>query len=141
IGPLLEAHAVADADGDRHEAARALDNLGHSLMCWVRPGEALRYAEQAAAYGSGHELFVIASYSATVVAWLRLRAGDWDEAERLTRRELEKGIVFQLLAETVLTELAVRRGDPDAADRLADLAAKADRAGELQRIVPVVELA
>ena len=49
---LLEAHAVADAAGDRHEAARALDNLGHSLLCWVRPDEALRYAQQAAAYGT-----------------------------------------------------------------------------------------
>ena len=39
------------------------------------------------------------------------------------------------------TELAVRRGDPDAAERLAELAAQADRAGELQRIAPVLELA
>ena len=62
--------------GDRHEAARALDNLGYSLFGWVRPEEALRYAEQAAAYGTGHELLIIASYAAVVVAWLRLRAGD-----------------------------------------------------------------
>ena len=47
----------------------------------------------------------------------------------------------QLLAKTVLAELAVRRGDPDAGERLADLAAQADRAGELQRIAPVLELA
>ena len=32
IDPLLEAHAVAEAAGDRHEAARALDNLGYSLF-------------------------------------------------------------------------------------------------------------
>ena len=43
---LLEAHAVADAAGDRHEAARALDNLGISLLSWVRPEEALRYASR-----------------------------------------------------------------------------------------------
>ena len=29
---LLEAHAVADAAGDRHEAARALDNLGYQPL-------------------------------------------------------------------------------------------------------------
>ena len=40
----------------------------------------------------------------------------------------------------MLAELAVRRGDPDAAERLADLAAQADRTGEPQRIVPVLEL-
>lgn len=33
---LLEAHAVAEASGDRHEAARALDNLGYSLFGWVQ---------------------------------------------------------------------------------------------------------
>ena len=80
-------------------------------------------------------MHALASYAATMLAWLRLRAGDWDEAESITRRELERAVtVPQLLAKTVLAELAVRRGDPDAGERLADLAAQADRAGELQRI-------
>jgi DNA-binding CsgD family transcriptional regulator len=39
-----------------------------------------------------------------------------------------------------MAELAVRRGDPDAAERLTELAAEADRAGELQRIAPALEL-
>jgi DNA-binding CsgD family transcriptional regulator/tetratricopeptide (TPR) repeat protein len=138
---LLDAHAVADAAGDTHEAARAIDNLGMSLLHWVRPEEALRYARQAVAYGQEHELLIIASYAATVIAWLRLRAGDWEEAERLTRRETESGIVVRLLAKTVLAELAVRRGDPGAGELLAELAAEADRTGELQRIVPLLELA
>jgi DNA-binding CsgD family transcriptional regulator/tetratricopeptide (TPR) repeat protein len=141
VPALLDAHAVADAAGDRHEAARALDNLGISLLFWVRPEEALRYAQQAVDYGEEHELLIISSYSATVIAWLRLRAGEWEEAERLTRREIESGIVVRLLAKTVLAELAVRRGDPDAADQLAELEAEADRTGELQRIVPLLELA
>ena len=51
-------------------------------MCWVQPDEALRYAEQALAYAERHEMHIIASYAATVIAWLRLRAGEWDEAER-----------------------------------------------------------
>ena len=113
----------------------------HSLMCWVRPDEALRYARQAAAYGTGHELLITRVLRSTVVAWLRLRAGDWDEAERLTRREIESGMVVRLLTKTVMLELAVRRGDPDAAGRLAEIGAEADRTGEAQRIVPVVELA
>ncbi len=138
---LVEAHTVAEAAGDRHEAARALDNAGYSLLGWVRPDEALRYAEQAAAYGTGHELLIISSYAAVVVAWLRLRAGEWDEAERLTRREIESGVVVRLITKTVLAELALRRGDPDAAERLAEVAAEADRTGEPQRTVPVLELA
>jgi DNA-binding CsgD family transcriptional regulator/tetratricopeptide (TPR) repeat protein len=139
--PLLEAHDAAEAAGDRHEAARALDNLGYSLLVWARPAEALRYAEQAAAYGAGHEVLIIASYAAVVTAWLRLRGGEWAEAERMIRREIESGVVIRQVTKTVLAELAVRRGDPDAAERLAELAAAADRTGEPQRIVPVLELA
>ena len=139
---LLEAHAAAHAAGDPHEATRALANLGYNLMYWVKPEPALRYLQQARDYAEEHELHNLGSYVATTIAWLRLRAGDWDEAERVTRGEIEKGItVTQLLAKTVLAELAVRRGDSDASERLADLEAQADRAGELQRTVPVLELA
>jgi len=57
------------------------------------------------------------------------------------RREIDRDItVAQLLAKTVLAELAVRRGDPDAGERLADIATQAERTDELQRIAPVIEL-
>ena len=49
-------------------------------------------------------------------------------------------MVVRLIAKTVLAELAVRRGDPDASERLAEVGAEADRTGEPQRIVPVLEL-
>ena len=138
---LLEAHAIADAAGDWHEATRALVNLAYTQMLWVQPDAALRSAEQALAYAQQHEIHALASYIATMIAWLRLRAGEWDEAERATRSEIERGItVVQLIAKTVLAELAVRRGDPDAAKQLAGLAAQADRTDELQRLAPVVEL-
>jgi DNA-binding CsgD family transcriptional regulator/tetratricopeptide (TPR) repeat protein len=138
---LLEASAVAKTAGDPEEVTRALANLGFTLMYWVQPEAALRYAEDALAYAQDHELHNLASYAAATTAWLRLRAGDWDEAERVALRESERGFaVPQLVAGTVLTELAVRRGDADAAQRLADLAAQADRAGDLQRRVPVLEL-
>ena len=139
---LVEAHRIADAAGDRHEATRALCNLGYAQMSWVRPQEALRFARQGLAYGQEHEVHTLTSYATTMIAWLGLRAGAWDEAERATRGELERrSTVPQLLAKTVLAELAVRRGDPDALERLADIAAQADRAGEVQRIAPVLELA
>ena len=138
---LEEAFAVAHAAGDRHEATRALGNLAYSLLAWARPDEALRAAERAVAYAEEHELHTLAPYCRTTIAWLRLRAGDWAEAERATRRELALDeTVVQLLAQTVLAELAVRRGDDDAVDRLAELAGRAERTGELQRVAPVVEL-
>ena len=141
VEPLLEAHAFADEVGDKHEATRALGNLGYALMSWAQPEPATRYARQALAYAEQNEVYNLASYIAVTLAWLQLRAGEWDEAERITRAELEKSMsVAQLVAKTVLTELAVRRGDPDAAERLADLAAQAVRASEPQRLAPLVEL-
>jgi hypothetical protein len=78
---------------------------------------------------------------ATTLAWLRLRAGAWEEAEQITQDEIEGSVsVVQLVGRTILAELAVRRGDADASERLADLAAQAVRAHEPQRIVPVLEL-
>ena len=86
-------------------------------------------------------MHTLGSYVAVMIAWLALRAGDWAEAERAATAELGRAMTMpKLLAETVLCELAVRRGDPDAPDRLAELAQRADRTGELQRIVPVLEL-
>jgi DNA-binding CsgD family transcriptional regulator/tetratricopeptide (TPR) repeat protein len=142
IEDLLLAHDVAHAAGQSYEAARALNNIAYTLMSWAQPEGAMDFARQTLAYAEAHEVHNLASYSATSIAWLRLRAGEWDAAEEGTQAEIDKRItVTQLLAKTVLTELAVRRGDPDAADRLADVAAQADRTGELQRIVPVLELA
>jgi DNA-binding CsgD family transcriptional regulator/tetratricopeptide (TPR) repeat protein len=140
-GPLLEAHAVADAAGEREDATRALGNLGFVQLSWARPAPALAYARRALAYAQQHEVHTYVSYGTTALAWLQLREGDWEEAERITRGEVERGMsIVQLLAQTVLAELAIRRGDPDAPERLAELTVHADRAGEPQRIVPVIEL-
>lgn len=139
--PLLEAYAVSDALGLREEAGRALTNLSFSLLYWARPSEALAYGRQALAYAQDHEVHQLASYIATLLAWMRLRCGAWADAEPVARREVERGTtVPQLVAGTVLAELAVRRGDPDAAERLRNLIAQADRAGDLQRVSPVIEL-
>jgi len=138
---LFEAHRIADAAGERHEATRALVNLSYTLMLWVQAEEALRYAELALAYARKYEMQTFEPYVRGTIAWLRLRAGDWAEAERVALAELENGSsVVELLAKTLLAEIAVRRGDPHAAERLADLGAQAQRADELQRIVPALEL-
>jgi DNA-binding CsgD family transcriptional regulator len=141
VATLLEAHEIADAAGDWHEATRALANLSYTLMLWVRAEEALRRAEQALAYAQRYEMQTFEPYVAMTIAWLKLRAGEWDDAEQAARAEIEKrGSVVELLAKTLLTELAVRRGDLDAGEQLAELGALAERTGELQRIVPVLEL-
>jgi len=141
IDVLLEAHAIADAAADRHEATRALANLAYTLMLWGRADLARTFGERALAYAVEHEQHTFMSYLAMMIAGLRLRAGEWDEAERIAQEEIrrESG-VSQLLAKTVLAELAVRRGDADATERLADLGAQADRTREFQRTAPVLEL-
>jgi DNA-binding CsgD family transcriptional regulator/tetratricopeptide (TPR) repeat protein len=138
---LLEAHRIADAAGDRHEAVRALINLGYTAMEWVLPETANRYIAEAIAYAEAHEVDALGLYAKVTAAWLLLRGGDWAAAESTARgiAASETG-VNQLLARTVLTELAVRRGDPEAAERLADLSDQAERTGELQRIGPVLQL-
>ena len=139
---VLEAYEIAEAAGDRHEAARGVVNLSYTLMLWARAQEALVYGKQGLAYAQAHEMHMFEAYAATTLAWLKLRAGEWDEAEKSARTELEKGVtvVSQLVARTVLAELAVRRGDPDAAGQLDELGAEVERTGELQRIVPVLEV-
>ena len=138
---LLEAHKLADAAGEREDATRALGNLGYVLLSWARPEPAMRYAQLALDYADTYEVHTYVSYVKTGIAWMRLRNGEWDAAERIARNEIAKGMtIVQLLATTVLAELAVRRGDADARDRVAELEAHAHRAGEPQRLMPVIEL-
>ena len=139
---LRDAHAAAHAAGDREEATRALANLAYTLMSWGRAGAALAASRDGVAYAEKHEVLHMAPYNILVQAWLRLRAGHWDEAERTARTyETSKVMIHRLLAHTVLAELAARRGDDDAGERLAALKTQADRTDELQRQVPVFELA
>ena len=139
---LLEAHAFADEVGDKHEATRALGNLGYALMSWARPEPAMRYARQALAYAEQNEVDNLASYTAVTLAWLRLRAGDWDEAERIARAEIEKSIgVAELVAKTVLD----RAGRPARRCGRRRPTGRPLRAGrcapsEPQRLAPLVEL-
>ena len=140
-GALLEAYELSDSTGEREDATRALGNLGYVLMSWARPEQALLYSQRALDYAAAHEVHAYFSYVRTLMAWMRLRDGDWAAAERAARSETETAMtVVQLLAKTVLAELAVRRGDDDAGERVSELAAHADRAGEPQRLLPVIEL-
>jgi DNA-binding CsgD family transcriptional regulator/tetratricopeptide (TPR) repeat protein len=140
--PLLEAHALADGIGDISEATRSLVNLAYTLMLWARAESAYEYGQKALEYAEEHEEYGFASYTKMMLAWLRLRRGELDGIESLAQQELMSDVsVSQLLAKTVLAELAVRRGDDDAQQWLDDLAGQADLAGEFQRSEPVAELA
>ena len=53
---LLEAHQLADTIGDRHEAVRALVNLGYSALTWIQPATAWRYTSMAIDYAEEHQV-------------------------------------------------------------------------------------
>jgi DNA-binding CsgD family transcriptional regulator/tetratricopeptide (TPR) repeat protein len=138
---LRAAHETAHEAGAHEEAQRALSNLAYVLMSWARAGAALEASRAGVAYAEKHEVHHTAPYSILTGSWLRLRAGRWAEAERMALAHAEtKVTIHKLLAETVLAELAVRRGDDDAEERLAALSVRAEETGELQRLVPVFEL-
>lgn len=139
--PLLRGHASADAAGDAHEAVRALGNLAFSEMRWALAASAMTHAVQAEAYGHDHEVPVIAAYMTAVRAWLRLRAGDWSGASALLDAlRPVPGSVVELVAATVRAELALRRGDDDARDRLGAVDEVATCTREPQRMGPILEL-
>jgi DNA-binding CsgD family transcriptional regulator len=120
---------------------RALANLGYGLMNWARAEAALAASRAGVAYAVKHEVHYMAPYSILTQSWLQLRAGHWGEAEGTAlAHEQSKVAVHRLLAESVLAELAVRRGDGADAVRLDALSARAEQTGELQRLVPVFEL-
>lgn len=138
---LWQAHQLADTVGDRHEAVRALLNVSYTGLAWIRPDLAWGSISRAIAYADEYQIDTLLAYARCTSAWLQLREGDLEAAENIALAEFNSDTtVTQLLTTTILTELAVRRGDPAAAQRLADLSARADRTGELQRIVPVLEL-
>ena len=117
------------------------DERGLGAAAVGAPGAAYGAIERTHAFAVAHEVDSLAGYAAVTRAWLDLRAGRWDAAEVVAADEVDRGItVNQLLAKTVLAELAVRRGDDDARARLADVAEQADRTDELMRIQPVLEL-
>jgi DNA-binding CsgD family transcriptional regulator/tetratricopeptide (TPR) repeat protein len=139
--PLIEARRLAEQVGSRREAARAIANLGNVLLTWGCPRESLPVLEEAVAYAAEHEIHSMQAYAEANVAWLKARAGDWAEAERLAGGEAQNGpSVARIVADTVLAEIAVRRGDADVELRLRHVLSHVQHAGDVQRVQPVVDL-
>ena len=107
--------ARGDACARRTSGTTSCARCGRARRCeYARAGARLRRGVRGARVRLVHRV--------TIVAWLRLRAGAWDEAERRAARRVERGSHAspRCSLKTVLAELAVRRGDDDAAARLAE---------------------
>ena len=139
--PLLEARRRAEEIGSPREAARATANLGNVLLTWGHARESLAVLEEAVAYAADHEIHSMQTYAEANVAWLKARAGDWAAAERLAGGEAQNGpSVARIVADTVLAEIAVRRGDADVELRLRRVLEHVQHAGDVQRVQPLVDL-
>jgi DNA-binding CsgD family transcriptional regulator len=145
VAPSLEALEVA-LDHEQHDqVVFALVSLAYIHLLWVRPETARLHAEQGRAYALAHEFDGMVAFIDAVLALLDLRVGRGDLATaRVGRasgtRSVAEGTIAAHQAEIVRTELAIRRGDPDADGRLADLVAITDRTGKLIHIAPVLGL-
>jgi DNA-binding CsgD family transcriptional regulator/tetratricopeptide (TPR) repeat protein len=136
-----EALQVALAAHDTEEACRAYVNLVWSLLDWFRLDEAERFLQQAVKLAEEAEFLGFLSYMRTEQARLALARGQWDDAIRYAQLALELIMSVhrptQMAALTVLARVAVRRGQPDAADLLERAWDLVSGSGELQRTGPV----
>ena len=144
-GGLLDAMELAHGSAQHHLGVLVSAALAFINLQWVRPRTAGIHAEQGRADARSHEVDAMAAYLETITAWLLARSGAQQQAAQLAGplagdRAGPPRTVVDLQARTVLTELAVRQGAPDADERLAELARAADHTGELKRIGPVLEL-
>lgn len=143
VQPLLTALEIAVAAGRHEQVVLAMTAFAWVNLLWARPRHARAHAEDGLRYARHHEVDSLADYLDAVLAWMDVRAGRWDAADRLLtseRRLRGPRTVTRLQAHAVLTERAVRRGDDDAEPRLRRAVEDAERTGELKRIGPVLEL-
>ena len=136
-----EALRVALAAHDTEEACRAYVNLVWSLLDWCRLDEAEGFLQEAVKLAEGAEFLGFLSYMRTEQARLALARGQWDDAVRYAELALEISLSAhrptQMAALTVMARVAVRRGQPDAAELLGQAWDLAAGSGELQRTGPV----
>jgi DNA-binding CsgD family transcriptional regulator len=145
VDPLLTALSEAVTAGDHEQAVFVLVGLAYVNLLWARPEVAATHAEQARRYAASREFDGMIAFVSALEAWLEARRGSAGigaarDRRRTSAPSAESGTIASLLASTVAAELAVRRGDGDAGDRLDALAEAVDRTGEVCRIGPVLEL-
>ncbi len=139
-GMLEDAYALAAEAGQDDHAARALVNLATCTLMRrrddVRVGDDL---QRAMAFAVERDLDGYVQYLLGARSHLRLRRGEWADAEADARASIDMGEhrgVSICPGLIVLGRLQARRGEPEAADTLEDAWERAVSTGELQRLAP-----
>ncbi|MBA3822971.1 MAG: AAA family ATPase [Ktedonobacterales bacterium] len=139
--PKLERSlALALEHGLEEHAARAYVNLATTAVVWRNYPLALHYLAEGIAYTTENDLDSWRDYLASWRVRALLETGQWDAAahEALTLLGHPRITpVSKITALVALATIRLRRDDPGGLPLLDEAYALAERAGELQRIVPV----
>ena len=137
---IEEAFVLAAGIGHDDHAARALVNLATGSLMRRRDDPRVDGdVERALRFARERELDGYVQYLLGIRATLRVRRGDWGDAEADARGSLAMGEQFgvsQCPALLVLGRLQARRGDPDAGAILEEAWERAVATKELQRLAP-----
>jgi DNA-binding CsgD family transcriptional regulator len=131
---------LARAGGHQEHAARAFTNLSSNAVSRREYGRAARYLREGLAYC---ELYDLDSWRLYMLAWSareKLERGDWSgagDAAEIVLQHARSTPITRVPALTVLGQLRLRRGDPDAATPLEEARRLAEPTQELQRIGPL----
>jgi DNA-binding CsgD family transcriptional regulator len=135
---MRESLRVALDAGEVEHACRAYVNLIWDQIEDRRYAAAGQLLADGLALAEGTEYLGFLRYLSGEQIMLRFATGDWDEAMRAARLELDLDLQPPIRFVPLVTtaRIAVRRGLPEAADRVAEASAVADGIGELQRTGP-----
>ena len=128
------------AHGFSEHVARAYVNLVSNALVHRQYLLARRFVSEATSYFAARDLNAWVDYLAAMECRLDLEVGQWASATNVAIELAERSSampVSRLPALVVLARLRMRRGDPGAAEALAEAAVLARATGELQRLGPV----
>lgn len=130
---------LAMSIGDDTHAATIMVNLGSGAASIRSYPLARRWLERCLAWCSERDIPSTGDYAMAWLSRVELEQGSWHAAEnRALACRTSSFATAGLVADSVLVSLAVRRGEPDATERLADAWAAAAASGQLQHTWPVM---
>jgi hypothetical protein len=140
-GAQREAVAMALAAGEHHEVVRGLVVIAYRAMESDRPARAGDVAREGLAHAENHEIETLRQYLVALLGRVAFLEGRWEQADEQLGKIARSPIgVNRMAALRTLGQLQLRRGDPEAAETIAESRRLADEADEPQRVLPMVEI-
>jgi DNA-binding CsgD family transcriptional regulator len=135
---LLRGLELARTVGDDDAVAALLVNLGSGAGEIRRYAVARRWLRAAIDWCTARDLDRSGKYATAWLARCLFEQGDWSDATTLLpSADHAASAPTRIVALTTMGRLRARRGDPGAAEALAEAWALAERTGDLQRMWPV----